>query len=99
MQYKWTVLWLEGLQETKLYRNTKLYCDRRARQLGSAQQAGTRGARGWARQVAGRAGVQARAGARQQERAGRARPGRWARGLARAVHSACFWPGLTQYCS
>ena len=27
---------------------------------------------------------------------------RWARGLARVVHlvhSACFWPGLTQYCS
>ena len=35
-------------------------------------------------------------------RAGRAAGGRWARGLAKAVHSvhsACFWPSLTQYCS
>ena len=28
-QYKRTVLWLEGLQEAKSYRNRKLYCDRR----------------------------------------------------------------------
>ena len=27
LQYKRTVLWLEGLQEAKWYRNTKLYFD------------------------------------------------------------------------
>ena len=53
-QYKRTVLWLEGLQEAKSYRNTKLYCDR-----GHGRWAGAGRARRWAsgRWRAARAGA------------------------------------------
>ena len=74
----------------------------RSRSEGMARaRGGCAGCRRQARARAGSGTTWARRGARSAGgRAVRARPGRWARGLAKAVHlvhSACFWPGLTRY--
>ena len=75
--------------------------ERQAREAADAQgAAGAQGARGVA-------GAQGAGGASRGARGswhGRGtgvRRAAWACGLAKAhsVHSACFWPGLTQYCS
>ena len=74
------------------------------------RQAGAHGARRRARQGYGRRAALGRAGRWRGSRHTGARSSRgtgagraaWARGLASAVHlvhSTCFWPGLTQYCS
>ena len=65
---------------------------------------------GWAQEGGRRAGASGHAGHGRGVRQAGARHWRCAHGLARPrraagqrvvhlVHSACFWPGLTQYCS
>ena len=74
---QYSVLYCNRLQEAKLYRNTKLYCDSG---LGAGRWLGAQ-AGCWAcrRQARGR---QAAARGARGACAARARPGRWARGLA-----------------
>ena len=94
LQYNVLYCGWKGVQEAKLYRNTKLYCDRKARQLGrrwarrrgrlgtqvDGRAGGRRAAAGRRRRRATAARGKRAAGARQ--RAVGARPGRWARGRA-----------------
>ena len=117
-QYSRSVLWLgKGLLGESRYKicivtEAASLDGQRAASARGAQQAAGHGAGARARRghsqsaQAGPRGAGAAAGARALKArvawALGARPGHWARGLAKAVHSvhsACFWPGLTQYCS
>ena len=90
LQYNVLYWGWKGVQEAKLHRNTKLYCDRRLGAglgvLGAGRRAAAGGARRWAgagarRQARGRTRA-GRTDGRQQARAAGA-CGRWACGVAR----------------
>ena len=95
---QYSVLYCNRLQEAKLYRNTKLYCDSG---LGVGRWLGAQGARGARRRGAGRAGgalgeQAAGSGARQGARAAgsgvRGARGVRSRGAAGALPGRAAWP-------
>ena len=93
---QYSVLYCKRLQEAKLYRNTKLYCDNglgAGRWLGAgwtlAGRAGGMGAGALGDTGAGARGAGCGAqGVRSRGAAG-ARPGRWARGLGTQAGQEC----------